>query len=33
VRDDQIKKLAQHGKLTLRKTHIVLNAPVTKVGK
>jgi hypothetical protein len=33
VRDDQINKLAQQGKLTLRKTHIVLNSPITKVGK
>jgi len=33
VRDDQIKALAKQGKLTLRDAHVVLNAPVTKVGK
>ena len=33
VRDDQIKALAKRGKLTLRDAHIVLNAPITKVGK
>jgi hypothetical protein len=33
VKDDQIKGLAKQGKLTLRDAHIVLNAPVTKVGK
>jgi hypothetical protein len=33
VRDDQIKALAAKGKLTLRDAHIVLNAPITKVGK
>jgi hypothetical protein len=33
VRDDQIKGLAKKGKLTLRDAHIVLNAPIVKVGK
>jgi hypothetical protein len=33
VRDDQIKALAKAHKLTLRDAHIVLNAPITKVGK
>ena len=33
VRDDQIKALAKQGKLTLRDAHIVLNAPIFKVGK
>jgi hypothetical protein len=33
VKDDQIKSLAKQGKLTLRDAHIVLNAPITKVGK
>ncbi len=33
VRDDQINKLAKEGKLTIKDTHIVLNAPITKVGK
>ena len=33
VKDDQITELAKHGKLTLRDAHIVLNAPITKVGK
>ena len=32
VRDDQIKGLSKQGKLTLRDAHIVLNAPITKVG-
>lgn len=32
VKDDQIKSLAKQGKLTLRDAHIVLNAPITKVG-
>jgi hypothetical protein len=32
VRDDQIKSLAKAGKLTNRDAHIVLNAPITKVG-
>jgi len=32
VRDDQIKALAKKGKLTLRDGHIVLNAPIVKVG-
>jgi hypothetical protein len=33
VKDDQIDKLAKAGKLTKRNLHIVLNAPITKVGK
>jgi phage tail sheath protein FI len=33
VRDDQIKALAKKGKLTLKDAHIVLNAPIIKVGK
>ena len=33
VKDDQIKSLAKAKKLTLKDTHIVLNAPITKVGK
>jgi hypothetical protein len=33
VRDDQITGLAKKGKLTLRDAHIVLNAPIVKVGK
>ena len=33
VKDDQIKALAKSKKLTLRDAHIVLNAPITKVGK
>lgn len=33
VRDDQIKGLAKSKKLTLTDAHIVLNAPITKVGK
>lgn len=33
VRDDQINGLAKTGKLTVRNAHIVLNAPITKVGK
>lgn len=33
VKDDQITALAKKGKLTLRDAHIVLNAPITKVGK
>jgi len=32
-RDDQIKGLAKKGKLTLKDAHIVLNAPILKVGK
>jgi hypothetical protein len=32
VKDDQITGLAKQGKLTLRDAHIVLNAPITKVG-
>ena len=31
--DDQIKSLAKAGKLTLTDAHIVLNAPILKVGK
>src|SRR5579864_7369835 len=33
VRDGQITRLAKKGKLTLRDAHIVLNAPIVKVGK
>jgi hypothetical protein len=33
VKDDQITGLAKAKKLTLKDAHIVLNAPVTKVGK
>jgi hypothetical protein len=33
VKDDQIKSLAKSNKLTLKDAHIVLNAPITKVGK
>jgi hypothetical protein len=33
VKDDQIKGLAKKGKLTMRDAHIVLNAPIVKVGK
>jgi hypothetical protein len=32
-RDDQIDKLAKEGKLTMTDAHIVLNAPILKVGK
>jgi hypothetical protein len=31
--DDQIKGLAAKGKLTMKDAHIVLNAPILKVGK
>jgi hypothetical protein len=31
--DDQIDALAKAGKLTLTDAHIVLNAPILKVGK
>jgi hypothetical protein len=31
--DDQIKSLAKRGKLTMKDAHIVLNAPILKVGK
>lgn len=31
--DNQIKALTKKGKLTLRDAHVVLNAPVVKVGK
>ncbi len=33
VKDDQIKGLAKKGKLTMHDAHIVLNAPIVKVGK
>jgi hypothetical protein len=33
VKDDQIKELAKKGKLTMRDAHVVLNAPIVKVGK
>jgi hypothetical protein len=33
VKDDQIKALAKSKKVTLKDAHIVLNAPITKVGK
>jgi hypothetical protein len=33
VKDDQIKALAKKGDLTLRDAHVVLNAPIIKVGK
>ena len=33
VKDDQITSLAKSKKLTLKDAHIVLNAPITKVGK
>ena len=32
VKDDQINELAKQKKLTLRDAHIVLNAPITRVG-
>jgi hypothetical protein len=32
-RDDQIKSLAKQGKLTMKDAHVVLNAPILKVGK
>jgi hypothetical protein len=32
-RDDQIDKLAKEGKLTMKDAHIVINAPILKVGK
>ena len=32
VKDDQINELAKKGELTLRDAHIVLDAPITKVG-
>ncbi len=32
-RDDQINTLASKGKLTIKDAHIVLNAPILKVGK
>ena len=31
--DDQIKGLVKNGKLTMKDAHIVLNAPILKVGK
>ncbi|HET7759029.1 MAG TPA: hypothetical protein VFK62_03840 [Gaiellaceae bacterium] len=33
VKDDQIKALAKKGEVTLRDAHVVLNAPIIKVGK
>ena len=33
VKDDQIKALAKAGKLTMSDGHVVLNAPIVKVGK
>jgi hypothetical protein len=33
VSDNQINALAKKGKLTVKDAHIVLNAPITKVGK
>jgi hypothetical protein len=33
VKDDQITNLAKKGRLTIRDAHIVLNAPIVKVGK
>jgi hypothetical protein len=33
VKDDQIKALAKSGKVSLTDAHIVLNAPIVKVGK
>ena len=33
VKDDQIKSLVKAKKLTMKDPHIVLNAPITKVGK
>ena len=33
VRDDQIDGLAKKGQLTVTDAHVVLNAPITKVGK
>lgn len=33
VKDDQITSLVKAKKLTLRDAHIVLNAPITKVGR
>jgi hypothetical protein len=33
VRDDQIDGLAKKGELTVKDAHVVLNAPITKVGK
>ena len=31
--DDQIKSFAKEGKLTMKDAHVVLNAPIVKVGK
>jgi hypothetical protein len=31
--DDQINSLVAKGKLTMKDAHIVLNAPILKVGK
>ena len=33
VKDDQITSLAKSKKLTVKDAHVVLNAPITKVGK
>jgi len=33
VKDDQIDSLEKAGKITVRDTHIVLNAPIVRVGK
>lgn len=33
VKDDQINELAKKGEVTVRDAHIVLNAPIIKVGK
>lgn len=33
VKDDQINSLAKKGELSLRDAHVVLNAPIIKVGK
>ena len=33
VKDDQITALAKKHKLTIRDTHVVLNAPITKIEK
>ena len=32
VKDDQIDGLAKQGKLTVKDVHVVINAPITKVG-
>ena len=33
VKDDQIDDLAKQGKLTVKDAHVVINAPITHVGK